>query len=79
MADWKDFYEDNKEFQGQYLDSLAEGRRPRETEKSLRTPPLQFCPLCHAAFLDDVELARHVQAAHGPEHVYLRVNGHYHS
>jgi len=24
MADWKDFYEDNKEFLGQYLDSLAE-------------------------------------------------------
>jgi hypothetical protein len=75
MADWKDFYEDNKEFLGQYLDSLAERRASKDKEKPAPAPPLQFCPLCHAAFFEDVEIARHVQTIHGPQHIYLRVNG----
>ncbi len=75
MADWKDFYEDNKESLGQYLDSLAERKGSKAVEKTPPAPPLQFCPLCHAAFFEDVELARHIQAVHGPQHIYLRVNG----
>jgi hypothetical protein len=75
MADWKDFYEDNKEFLGQYLDSLAERRGSKGTETTRPAPPLQFCPLCHAAFFEDMEIARHIQAVHGPQHIYLRVNG----
>jgi hypothetical protein len=74
MADWKDFYEDNKEFRGQYLDSLAERRRS-DKDKQPAAPPLQFCPLCHAAFIEDLALARHIQSVHGPQHIYLRVNG----
>jgi len=75
MADWKDFYEDNKESFGRYLDSLSERRGSTHKEKTPKAPPLQFCPLCHTAFLDDAEVARHVRAIHGPQHVYLRVNG----
>jgi hypothetical protein len=75
MADWKDFYEDNKEFLGQYLDSLAAQKGSKRKEKVPPAPPLQFCPLCHAAFFEDVEIARHVQTIHGPQHIYLRVNG----
>jgi hypothetical protein len=75
MADWKDFYEDNREFQGQYLDSLADQKCSKGKEKTPPAPPLQFCPLCHTAFFEDVELARHVQTIHGPQHIYLRVNG----
>jgi hypothetical protein len=75
MADWKDFYEDNREFLGQYLDSLADRKGEKGKEKTPPAPPLQFCPLCHTAFFDDVELARHVQTIHGPQHIYLRVNG----
>lgn len=75
MADWKDFYEDNKEFLGQYLDSLAERKGSKGKEKTPPAPPLQFCPLCHAAFFEDTEIARHVQTIHGPQHIYLRVNG----
>lgn len=75
MADWKDFYEDNKEFLGQYLDSLAERGGAKSREKASAAPPLQFCPLCHAAFFEDAEIARHIQLTHGPQHVYLRVNG----
>jgi hypothetical protein len=75
MADWKDFYEDNREFLGQYLDSLAERKGSKGKERTPPAPPLQFCPLCHAAFFEDVEIARHIQAIHGPQHIYLRVNG----
>ena len=75
MADWKDFYEDNKESFGRYLDSLAERKGSTHKEKTPRPRPLQFCPLCHAAFLDAAEVASHVRAIHGPQHVYLRVNG----
>jgi len=75
VADWKDFYEDNKESLGQYLDSLAARSGSKGIEKSPPAPPLQFCPLCHAAFLEDVAIARHVQTVHGPQHIYLRVNG----
>ena len=75
MADWKDFYEDNKEFLGQYLDSLAALKGSKRKENAPPAPLLQFCPLCHAAFFEDVEIARHVQTIHGPQHIYLRVNG----
>jgi hypothetical protein len=75
MADWKDFFEDNKEFRGQYLDSLAERKGSKGIEKTPPAPPLQFCPLCHAAFFEDIEIARHIQTIHGPQHIYLRVNG----
>lgn len=44
MADWKDFYEDNKEFRGQYLDSLAE-RLPSAFHRCLK---FSLFP-CHAA------------------------------
>ena len=75
MADWKDFYEDNKEFLGQYLDSMSKRKGSNGIEKAPPTPPLQFCPLCHAAFFEDGEIAIHIRAVHGPQHVYLRVNG----
>jgi hypothetical protein len=75
MADWKDFYEDNREFLGQYLDSLAEPRGSKAEKTPPAAPPLQFCPLCHAAFTGDAEMADHIRAVHGPQHVYLRVNG----
>jgi hypothetical protein len=75
MADWKDFYEDNKESLGRYLDSLDERRSPSQTEMAPLPPPLQFCPLCHAAFLEDAEVSRHIRAIHGPQHIYLRING----
>jgi hypothetical protein len=31
--------------------------------------------LCHEAFLQAAEVARHIMAVHGPQHIYLRVNG----
>jgi hypothetical protein len=46
-----------------------------QTEVAPPTPPLQFCPLCHAAFLEDAEVTRHVLAIHGSQHIYLRLNG----
>ncbi len=52
MADWKDFYEDNRERRGQYLDSLDAKRRPRESLKTPPSPRVEFCPLCHGAFLE---------------------------
>lgn len=75
MADWKDFYEDNRESLGQFLDTLAARNASGKPEKAPPTPPLQFCPLCHSAFLSDSDIARHVQQVHGPQHIYLRVNG----
>ncbi len=75
MADWKDFYEDGKEFLGQYLDSLAERKAPKTAEDIPPVTPLQFCPLCHAAFTEDEQLSRHILAIHGRQHIYLRVNG----
>jgi hypothetical protein len=74
VADWKDSYEDNKETWGQYLDSLAERKGPRAVPKATPSPPVQFCPLCHAAFIED-GLAEHIRSVHGPQHIYLRVNG----
>ncbi len=76
MADWKDFYEDNRELLGQYLDSLDERKGARPHERTPPAPPLKFCPLCHAAFFEAVEVDRHILEAHGPQHIYLRVNGH---
>jgi hypothetical protein len=75
VADWKDFYEDNKETLGQFLDALAAAKGSKAARTSPTTPPIQFCPLCHAAFFDDIEIAHHVQKTHGPQHIYLRVNG----
>ncbi len=74
MADWKDFYEDNRESWGQYLDSLDAKKRPREAPKAAPSPQVQFCPLCHGAFIED-GLAGHIRSVHGPQHIYLRVNG----
>lgn len=74
MADWKDFYEDNRESWGQYLDSLDAKKRPREVPKSAPSPRVEFCPLCHGAFIED-SLAEHIRSVHGPQHIYLRVNG----
>jgi hypothetical protein len=74
VADWKDFYEDNKETWGQYLDSLDAKRKPKGELKSPPSPPLEFCPLCHAAFLAG-GLTEHIRSVHGPQHIYLRVNG----
>lgn len=75
MADWKDFYEDNRESLGQFLDSLAEQRGSTGIRETPPTPPLQFCPLCHAAFLGNAEVTDHIQTVHGPQHIYLRING----
>lgn len=75
MADWKDFYEDNKESFGRYLDSLAERRGSTHKDKTPKAPSVQFCPLCHAAFLEDIEVSSHIRAIHGPQHIYIRVNG----
>lgn len=75
MADWKDFYEDNKEAFGQYLDSLPSRHGPNAKETAIPAQPLRFCPLCHEAFIEDQELTRHIQSVHGPQHVYVRVNG----
>jgi hypothetical protein len=74
MADRKDFYEDNKEFYGQYLDALASRRQIDRTTTPV-APPLQFCPLCHTAFIGDGELSEHIRSVHGRQHIYLRVNG----
>jgi hypothetical protein len=75
MADWKDFFEDNKEHFGQFLDSLAERRGSKRAHEALPVPPLRFCPLCHAAFIEDSELAIHIRSLHGQQYIYLRVNG----
>ncbi|MCX7806930.1 MAG: hypothetical protein N3A38_17355, partial [Planctomycetota bacterium] len=75
MADWKDFYEDNREFLGQYLDSLAEKRGTGKTESAPSPPRLELCPLCHAVFTESRAMEQHVYSVHGPQHVYLRVNG----
>ena len=75
MADWKDFFEDNKESFGQFLDSLAERRGPRAADTTPPVPPLRFCPLCHAAFIEESELAAHIRSLHGQQYIYLRVNG----
>jgi hypothetical protein len=75
MADWKDFYEDNREFRGQFLDSLVERRGTKSQTAPQLATPLRFCPLCHAAFIEDLDLAAHIQSVHGPQHIYLRVNG----
>jgi hypothetical protein len=75
MADWKDFYEDNREFRGQFLDSLVERRGSKATTDAPPAVPLRFCPLCHSAFIEDLDLASHIQSVHGPQHIYLRVNG----
>jgi hypothetical protein len=75
MADWKDFFEDNKELFGQFLDSLAERRGTKRAPEALPVPPLRFCPLCHAAFIEDSELAIHIRSLHGQQYIYLRVNG----
>jgi hypothetical protein len=74
VADWKDFYEDNRERRGQYLDALDGKRQPRETLRIPASPQVEFCPLCHGAFLEG-GLSAHIRSAHGPQHIYLRVNG----
>jgi hypothetical protein len=74
VADWKDFYEDNRETWGQYLDSLDAKRRPRESRKTSPSPRVEFCPLCHGAFLEG-GIPEHIRSVHGPQHIYLRVNG----
>jgi hypothetical protein len=75
VADWKDFYEDNRESWGQYLDSLDAKKRPREALRAAApSPRVEFCPLCHAAFIEN-GLAKHIRSVHGPQHIYLRVNG----
>lgn len=75
MADWKDFFEDNKESFGQFLDSLAERHGPKTADSSAPVPPLRFCPLCHTAFIEESELAQHIRSSHGRQYIYLRVNG----
>jgi hypothetical protein len=67
MADWKDSYEDNKEFFGQYLDSVSERRGAKD-----RAPSTFHL---HSAFIEDCLFSEHIQRVHGPQHIYLRVNG----
>jgi tetratricopeptide (TPR) repeat protein len=72
MADWKDFVEDNRERAGQLLDFL-EGRYPRPKAESV--PPVLRCPVCVGAFYSVDSLEDHIVQVHGPQHVYLRVDG----
>jgi hypothetical protein len=73
MADWKDFVEDNRERAGQFLDAVTERLRSQTTQIPL--PPLLRCPVCLIAFYADEALQNHITSVHGPQHVYLRVNG----
>ena len=70
MADWKDFYEDNRESWGQYLDSLGREEKATRGSKAAPSPQVEFCPLCHGAFLEG-GLAGHIRSVHGPQHIYL--------
>src|SRR5579862_5736367 len=74
MADWKDFVEDNKERVGQLLDSLEQRFRSTKNTVPLPTPP-RYCPVCLDSFYSDDSLDDHIRQVHGPQHVYLRVNG----
>jgi len=74
MADWKDFFEDGKEVRGQFLDALEQ--RQNRTQKPRQEPlPVRFCPLCDKPFIEETVLLEHVRSVHGPQHVYLRLNG----
>lgn len=42
MADWKDFYEDNRESLGQFLDTLAARKASGKAEKPLRLRRCSF-------------------------------------
>ena len=72
MADWKDFEEDNRERAGQLRD-LLESRYP--PPKAETAPPILRCPVCVGAFYSDDSLEDHIVQIHGPQHVYLRVDG----
>jgi hypothetical protein len=75
MADWKDFVEDNRERAGQLLDSL-ETRYPSLAKAlSPPPPPIRYCPVCLSSFYSVDGLEHHISQVHGPQHVYLRVNG----
>ncbi len=73
MADWKDFVEDNRERAGQLLDSL-EARHPSGQVES-PPPAIRYCPVCLNAFYSPDGLEDHIRQVHGPQHVYIRVNG----
>src|SRR5271168_4048687 len=74
MADWKDFYEDNKERGGQYLD-LIEPRSHGRSSVFETIPIVVFCPICHSAHTSQRGLSTHLFKTHAGQHVYLRVNG----
>jgi hypothetical protein len=73
MADWKDFEEDNRERAGQLMDSLLARLPPRKSEPA--PPPAERCPVCLNTFYSGDSLKDHITQVHGPQHVYLRVNG----
>jgi hypothetical protein len=73
MADWKDFVEDNRERAGQFLDAVRDRTRSQTSQISLL--PLLRCPVCVSVFSADEALQKHITGVHGPQHVYLRVNG----
>lgn len=74
MADWKDFYEDNRERLGQYLDVIEP--RGHRGDGEFQSPPIViFCPLCHSAHTSEERLSTHLFKTHAGQHVYLRVNG----
>jgi hypothetical protein len=75
MADWKDFVEDNRERAGQLLDSLEARYPSRAAVLPPLPPPISYCPVCLNAFYSPDALEDHIRQVHGPQHVYLRVNG----
>lgn len=74
MADWKDFVEGNTERVGQLLDSLEVRFPTRKVDVPL-PPPVRYCPICLTPFYSDDSLEDHIRHVHGPQHVYLRING----
>ena len=54
---------------------MAERSGPKAKDEAPPSPPLRFCPLCHAAYIEESELAGHIRSLHGQQYIYLRVNG----
>src|ERR1700674_5701621 len=75
MADWKDFVEDNRERAGQFLDSIEARYSSRTLVSPVPPLPISYCPVCLNSFYSLDGLDDHIRLVHGPQHIYLRVNG----